>query len=74
MLVKDIIEYLGKCDPMATAVFLADNEEVTIECVEHNIRSNTVCFHDALPNWQIQGKDAEIEIQVLFVETTYREL
>jgi len=74
MLVKDVIDYLKRCDPTATVVFLADNEETVVECIEHNIRSNTVCFYDALPNWRIRSKNAEIEIQVLFVETTYTEL
>ena len=74
MLVRDVIEYLQKCNPQATAVFATDDDQSVIECVEHNIRANTVCFHSKMPNWRFSDKEAGIETQVLFLETTYTEL
>jgi hypothetical protein len=45
MLVKDILEYLQKCNPHAAVFFEIDGNESAIECVEYNIRSNSVAFH-----------------------------
>jgi hypothetical protein len=54
-------------------LFVTDEDQAVVECVEHNIRSNTVCFHNQMPSRQ-NDREAGIETHVLFLETTYTEL